>query len=309
MDNKRMKLIKEFGILFYTKVCMYTRLKKYDRLHNFVLKKLKNICFSTLQEYTNIDNSLTKKSEIAKKRIWFLWWQGLGEMPEVVDRCYKSVVKNRGNYEVVLINKSNYNKFVDINPRIIQLFETGDIGYASMSDILRMNLLKEHGGIWVDGLSFISDTVPDNYQNFELIMRKKGYDANLPYVPKGRWGMSLIATGYTNTNFFNYMCDAYNEYFSKYDVALHFFIVDYLIALAYENIGVIKKLIDDIPVNNQNNRALHNVLNKPFDKETWNKIRQTNWIHSLNWRTAYVKKDDGKDTFYKVIVDETDVDD
>ena len=49
-----------------------------------------------------------------------------------------------------LIDKNNYRKFTDIDNIILTDFEKGKISIQVFSDILRFNLLKNNGGIWID---------------------------------------------------------------------------------------------------------------------------------------------------------------
>lgn len=80
------------------------------------------------------------------KKIWFLWLQGLDTAPLVVRKCYESWVKHNPGWEIILLDENN---IADHMPQSYN----GATNQA-LSDILRINLLAKHGGIWVDATSF-----------------------------------------------------------------------------------------------------------------------------------------------------------
>lgn len=61
-------------------------------------------------------------------------------MPRIVYQCYKSLLKNKGNRQVILITQKNYYKYTDISSNIIDLVNQGNITLTHFSDILRFNL-------------------------------------------------------------------------------------------------------------------------------------------------------------------------
>lgn len=72
--------------------------------------------------------------------IWIFWWQGERKMPRIVYQCYKSLLKNKGNRQVILITQKNYYKYTDISSNIIDLVNQGNITLTHFSDILIFNL-------------------------------------------------------------------------------------------------------------------------------------------------------------------------
>lgn len=81
------------------------------------------------------------------KKIWFLWLQGKEEMPLLIKYCYESWCTNNPDYEVIFLDKKNLNEFVAIDTSIVNY---PSISHQALSDVIRINLLNSHGGIWVD---------------------------------------------------------------------------------------------------------------------------------------------------------------
>jgi hypothetical protein len=80
------------------------------------------------------------------KTIWFLWLQGLNDAPWVVRKCYESWLKHNPGWDIIFLNEDNLGEYSAIK-------RTG-ITPQAFSDILRINLLQQHGGIWVDATCF-----------------------------------------------------------------------------------------------------------------------------------------------------------
>lgn len=52
--------------------------------------------------------------------VWVFWAQGRENMPEIVRRCVAQIERMRGEYQVVLLTRDTYAKYVDIPDYIIQ---------------------------------------------------------------------------------------------------------------------------------------------------------------------------------------------
>lgn len=85
------------------------------------------------------------------KTIWFLWYQGGKDMPSLVKECYNSWCEKNKDFEIVLLDKYNIEEYVKIDKNIIQ---NKYITIQALSDIIRINLLNQQGGIWVDATCY-----------------------------------------------------------------------------------------------------------------------------------------------------------
>ena len=78
----------------------------------------------------------------------FFWLQGIKSAPWVVEQCLKSWQKHNPEWEVVVIDNNNLKEYIDL-PSIVKS-NINNITNPTLSDLLRINLLKNHGGVWVD---------------------------------------------------------------------------------------------------------------------------------------------------------------
>jgi hypothetical protein len=80
------------------------------------------------------------------KTIWFLWLQGMDKAPVEVKACYNSWVQHNPGWQVVFLDESNIAEHVTL-PK-------WEIAKYVASELLRINLLADHGGVWTDATCF-----------------------------------------------------------------------------------------------------------------------------------------------------------
>lgn len=69
-------------------------------------------------------------------------------MPEVVQKCYDSWLRYNSDWEIVFLDEKNLHNYIDI----ADLLKDRPIPMprVSLSEIIRINILKKFGGVWVD---------------------------------------------------------------------------------------------------------------------------------------------------------------
>ena len=95
-------------------------------------------------------------------QIYFCWFQGEENLPPIVRCCYNSLRQNAGRYKIVFIDEKNFSNYVDIAPHIIDKFRAGKISRTHLSDILRINLLERHGGLWLDATILVTEPLENH---------------------------------------------------------------------------------------------------------------------------------------------------
>lgn len=103
--------------------------------------------FSKFLSSFKYDESLLCKGS---HTVWICWWQGIENAPLLIQRCYRSVIKNLIGWDVVLISKDNFHQYVDLPENIITRLNEGLITPSQVSDFFRLELLIRYGGLWLD---------------------------------------------------------------------------------------------------------------------------------------------------------------
>ena len=89
-----------------------------------------------------------------KRKLWILWLQGFEQAPYVVTKCLHSwKVHNRDGWDIVELTEKNIGQYVAVEG-LIQQYADKKINRIALSEIIRIELLKTYGGVWVDATTF-----------------------------------------------------------------------------------------------------------------------------------------------------------
>lgn len=292
--------LKEFGFKI-TILDIVTRLIKinffYKKKHKVILKYLADQYKKVVQKYDAIDQSMEKISPTDP--IWVFWYQGFDQAPILVQQCLRSLKKNAGNHPVIELNQNNFMEYVEIPEYIIKKFDVGKISVTQFSDILRVSLLEKYGGCWSDATIYYDHWIHEDLQDlswYSLKLSPKNKDPR--YVSDYLWSAFFQICG-KNSIVAQYMKDMFYSYWKEHDVMIDYFLIDYIIALGYQNINIIKQLIDATPYNNPNIGWLSRNLNENFEETVYDTIRKDTALFKLNWRAKVTL---GKDTYGKKLL-------
>lgn len=104
--------------------------------------------------------------------IWFLWLQGLNNAPFVVTRCYESWVKHNPGWQIIFLDETTIKDYTSL--------EFKQITKQAFSDILRINLLAQYGGVWADATCFcakpLDSWLPDHVKSGFFAFERPGPD-------------------------------------------------------------------------------------------------------------------------------------
>ena len=82
------------------------------------------------------------------KIIWMFWAQGLDDAPDTVTRCVKSWQRQNPDWDVRIITEATLGDYLDRSkyPESMSL--------NHLADMLRLQLMKDYGGVWADATSY-----------------------------------------------------------------------------------------------------------------------------------------------------------
>ena len=80
------------------------------------------------------------------KTIWINWFQGWDNAPEIAHHCVESWRHYNPDWKIVQMDAETCHEYSDFR----ELLPGLDTNNISKSDILRLSILKNHGGVWVD---------------------------------------------------------------------------------------------------------------------------------------------------------------
>lgn len=292
--KKLYSLIKEIGIIksIYWIYLKKFNKKKYDLK---ILELLKKENLDIIEYYTTNKNMITDEIK-DNDYIWFFWWQGEEEMPQLVRSCYESIKKHAGKHEVIFLSKYNFHKYTELPDYILKKVYDKKYSLTHFSDILRMNLLSINGGIWLDATIYITDDFTKKIDKKYSIYTRKSKNST-EYISNGMWSTYFIAT--SKNNILPTVCyDILRNYWNNHNTMIEYLMTDYIIYLLYNEIPCIKKQIDSVPYNNEGVHNLEATLGDEFEIQMYEDMCKQSCIHKLNWKKKYVNKNKNKNITY-----------
>lgn len=96
------------------------------------------------------------------KKLWILWFQGFENSPYPIKECLNSwKVHNRDSWDIIELTNKNIGDYVNIT-KIKEKYINKKITKIAFSDIIRIELLKRYGGLWVDSTTYCNQPL-DNW--------------------------------------------------------------------------------------------------------------------------------------------------
>lgn len=213
--------------------------------------------------------------------IWFCWLQGEKNLSDIPALCLKSIKKHSGNHPVVVLSVDNFSDYVKIDPHIIHLYEKGRLKPAHFADILRVNLLAQRGGLWLDATLMLTKKIDELFFSEEFYTIKIKTFGN--YISQCRWSVFCLSCQPGNL-LFTELSRLFSEYLLVYTEFIDYFLFDHFINLLYINNEAIRKMIDHVTMNNPQVHSLSGLLCQNYNKENYKKLSNDTQIFKLSTR-------------------------
>lgn len=228
-------------------------------------------------------------------KIWVCWFQGIENAPLLVKTCVQRMEEVFGRNKIIIITENNYSEYVKLPEHIIDKWEKGIIGYAHFSDILRVWLLAQYGGTWIDStVMILSKEIPDYFMNEELFAfsnMKRNSVINI-----SNWFISA----YSHNRIIECMKRLLDEYWKEEDFAIHYLFFHLLFAMATENYQELWRRMPKFS-NIQPHMLANEILNS-YDENRLKQIAQMCSIQKLSNKIVMDKE--LNESYYNVLLKE-----
>ena len=264
------ELHKNFGFdVAFSSVCASLSKCASDYRNENILRYLKEEYKDFIGEYQRKPYDANAKNKNSKI-LWTLWLQGDSEeaQPEVVRMCLKNLKRNCGSHPVKVLTKDNFLDYVDMPGYIMDKLASGEISYTHFSDLLRVCLLLHHGGMWLDATIFTTKKIPEGIFERNYFTVRHAYKKNVRNVSKERWTGFLQASE-SNSILSDFVYHFFLEYWKNQKILIHYLLIDYVYALAYNEIPACRKILDDVPLNNPELYSLDDLMSSKFDENLY----------------------------------------
>lgn len=264
------------------RILLLLRNKRYEYIYKFLVTKYSDII--------NFYQTTEVKIGINQKKIWCLWWQGIEDAPPLVKKCIKNIEKYSGDYEVIILTEENYSNYADIPLEIMEKVYSGKISFTHFSDILRARLLSLYGGIWIDSTVLICEDVfkEFNQKTFNTAFLTKGEWMN--FLTKGKW-CGFFMGGKPN-KLFSFLYDMLIQYNLDYDYLINYFLIDYIIKIAYDSFKECEVYIDNATLKNQNIFYFDEFFSKTYKNDEFRELCDKYKFFKLSYREKHNEYDE-----------------
>ena len=236
------------------------------------------------------------------KIIWTLWMQGYENAPELVKSTIDSIRKfaELNNFQFILLEENTIEKYIVFPKLIKEKMDLGVIDYTKISDILRVSLLAKYGGTWVDATIYMKEEFDSSLllQNYYTI-KTGGIEDYSPNISNNRW-KGFFLSG--NSSLFSFTRDFFFEYYSRYDIAVDYLLIDYIFDIAYKYDEKIKNQMLELEKSNPNLFWLESHLGDEFDQKVWDNITETTKVFKTTYKLSGEIKSN-KNNFYSKLID------
>lgn len=112
------------------------------------------------------------------KKIWMYWDNDFENAPPIVKLCVDSWKKKNPDWDVVVLNEDTVSQYVEF-PEL-----SSGITVQAFSDLLRLRLLNQYGGVWVDATSYCVKPL----EHWLPVVAQSGFFAFV-WTPDSKWFM------------------------------------------------------------------------------------------------------------------------
>lgn len=275
LSGKAIDILTGYRTSFYNK-----------QMVRFCTSQFKDIAEDCLQQ----GETSTASDPHAPIPVFCLWWSGLEEAPECVQRCVEShkTWLQAPDFEYHFLTKDNLSRYITLPDIIRKRYEAGQMTLTHLSDYIRTQLLYRYGGLWIDATLLITGPFDEAFYSLPFYSNKKfTYSVkNRRYIPSGRWTVYFIKSE-KGSLLFHFLSRSYEAYWSSYDEILDYYLLDYLIHTACLLLPSVSAMIHAVPENNPRTFDLYEMRNSPYVPDQVSSLLRENVIHKFSYKDVY----------------------
>ena len=222
----------------------------------------------------------TQQADEPTRIIWVCWLQGREQAPAIVKRCLASMAYWAPEYEIRLITAENMFDLVHLPEHIKQRYQKGRIPFAHFSDVLRVALLAEYGGVWLDATVLLTGALPESVSTEPFFMLQRSVLSNLPHAGSN-WYMSARKGNPIMQRMVELLC----AYWKRENGLRDYYIFHLFLYLLFTRNPEGQKIWKLMPyVQNIDAHVLQKCLFDAYDEKRWKTITSHSSIHKLTWK-------------------------
>lgn len=214
-------------------------------------------------------------------KIFSIWFQGEENAPRLVKACFQRLRQFYGDRVVILDNDTLW-EWVTLPEYIKEKWERKKIVPANFSDICRVALLHQHGGMWFDATDYLTSRVPQWIEDSDLFIYMEGGRIT-PYT----FIQSCFMRGVKGNELLGGVLELIYEYWKKENKAVDYFLFHFLFRFLVENNEEAAEIFERMPKVNQD--PTHNLwfkyLTEPYSDETFRRATEGTFFQKTTFKS------------------------
>ena len=226
------------------------------------------------------------------KIIWQYWHQGAENAPQLVKECLASVKRFNPEYEVKLLTFETAGEYVELPQKYYDLVRQKKIKIAFFSDMLRLNLLRKYGGVWVDATILLTSPLPQNILDAEFMVMQKDVRSDLSENIMSCFFIRSVS----NSLFLELIKTTLENYWQDNDFVINYFMFEHIATIIASYSEELASQWREMPFYNAEDAGLlQKMLCREFDETEFRKLNDITGIHKLTHKKSY---DNASETSY-----------
>lgn len=227
--------------------------------------------------------------------VWVCWFQGLEHAPKLVQVCVDSIRKNHPNRKVVVLTDENISEYVSVPEYILSKYQQGCMTRTHYSDIVRLLLLSQYGGVWMDSTILMTGLLPNYIEHSSFFVYHSATE--LAHVCCATGFMASCAHHPIVEDTLHILL----EYWKHETKLISYSVIHLLIYMATHDISEANRQYwKDVPLYYYTEcEKLRIMLDEPYDNSLYMDIQKASTVHKLTYKLdEYHIHPENKGTFY-----------
>ncbi len=213
--------------------------------------------------------------------LWQYWHQGKENAPELIQRCFESVQKYEGDRKINILSFDTIKDYVELPQRYYDLVSSGKMPVALFSDILRMYLLTQYGGVWIDSTILLTDKIPQEIIDSSFCVVRKDPEKD---NQENKMSCYFIRADKNSPNL-NAIKRTLENYWAENDFMINYFMFEHISTMLSDKTPELKAEWDKMPyLDGEICGKLQTIMDKNFSQEEFNELKSETFMHKLTYK-------------------------
>ena len=230
------------------------------------------------------------------KKVWICWFQGEENAPDLVKACIESVRRAMPEKDIIILTDNNIYQYANFPDYIVNKRKNGRISDAHFSDLLRVELLCQYGGTWIDATVLCTaNSIPSYLIDSKFFVYKQLNLTNLDNEPIvcSSWLISSVS----NHKILLLTRKLLWQYWKDSTHVENYFLFHIFLSIAAKKY---EQLWNEIPLyNNHSPHELFKKLEHDYTENEWEIITKKSDFHKLSHHVHFSSEGN---TIYNFII-------